>query len=396
VATTRFFDDDGMDFATRCVLSGVRHGMSEVGEVLAATATIRDGDPDSWLETYVALGTGLRATAEEAAAAGHRHSAWNAALRAANYLFAGLWWAPVTRRAGESAGLWQAHREAWDLAVRHWPSPAWPVRIPHGDQTLPGHWFHARPDVHDPPPAGDEPRPRPVLVLLQGLNTPASDAPMTGLDGALARGYHVLVVDGPGQGAALHRQGLTLVPDWAPVVASLLDWLATRPEADPDRIVLSGVEHGSYFALSALAARPDLAVAALVVDPGALDLGADARAAVAQAGEDPAAQALLSGTTTEPTGTATLEEALAVLDRCRIDPDALRAVRTPTLVLDAEDAASFAGQGATLLQSMPDVAVPVVFTCAEGAGAECGLGASQIHDARVFDLLDDLLRTPGP
>ena len=45
-----------MDFATRCVLSGVRHAMAEVGEVLAATESITDGDADSWLDTYVALG----------------------------------------------------------------------------------------------------------------------------------------------------------------------------------------------------------------------------------------------------------------------------------------------------------------------------------------------------
>lgn len=386
MATTRFFDDDGMDFATRCVLSGVRHGMAELGEVVVTNELITDGSPDSWLDAYVSLGRRLRTEADVAAAAGHRQSAWNAALRATNYLFAGLWWAPATASAEATPVLWDEHRAAWDVAVAHWPSPVWPMRIPYLQHTLPGHWFHAR-------SAAADDGPRPVLVLVQGLNTPVSDALMTGMDGALDRGYHVLLLDGPGQGAALRRQGLTVVPDWSGVLGGALEWLASRPEVDRARIVVSGVDHGAYFAASALAAEPDLPVAALVVDPGVVDLGADARAAVDDAAGDAQALALLAGTTTVPTGADSLEGALAVLDTCRLDPERLAAVRTPTFVVIAEDATSFAGQGATLLESLPGVARPIRLDRAEGAGSDCGIDASQVHDARVFDQLDDLLRT---
>jgi dienelactone hydrolase len=177
------------------------------------------------------------------------------------------------------------------------------------------------------------------------------------------------------------------VPDWAPVLDAATSWLTTRPEVDSDRLVLMGVNHGSYFAASALTAGRTLP-SAMVVDPGVVDLGAEARKAVEQADGDPTQLAQLRGTTTAPTGTDTLDAALEVLDRCTLDLAQLGRRRCPTLVVDAEDATSFAGQGATLLAALQDAHV-LRLTHAEGAGADCGLDASQIHDAQVFDWLDD-------
>ena len=141
----RFFDDPDMDFATRCVLSGVRHGMAEVGETLTTIADVVDGDAASWLDAFVALGRRLRGEADRAAARGHTFSAWNAALRSANYLYAGLWWAPATPAAPDEPALWEEHMGSWDLAVTHWPSPSsssdWPTTAP-------------------PSPAGGSPAPR--------------------------------------------------------------------------------------------------------------------------------------------------------------------------------------------------------------------------------------------
>jgi dienelactone hydrolase len=385
VSRPRFFDDPDMDFATRCVLSGVRHAMSEVGEVLAATEAITDGDPDSWLDTYVDLGRRCRRDADLAEDAGHRYSAWNAALRAANYLYAGLWWAPVTRRADDAEQLWNEHRDSWDLAVRLWPSQVWPVRIPHdGSATAPGLWFAS-------PAAADAAAP--TVILVQGLGTPTSDVVMTGLDGALARGHHVLVIDGPGQGTALHREHRTLQDGWDGLLSSAIDWLGTRPESDPSRVSLLGVGHGAWFATEV--ATIDHRVAALVVDPGVVDLGADAAAAVRDASDD-RARALLAGTTTTPTGTTDLDQAVRILARHRLEATQLARIECPTLVVRGESAGSFCGQSEQLLDALTCPHDEVVLTDAQGAGLDVGLDASQIHDAVVFDWLDATLSTVPP
>lgn len=381
----QFFEDPDMDFAARCVLSGVRHGMAEVGETLEALAHIPDGDADRWLETFVALGRRCRRTADDARAGGHRHSAWNAALRAANYTYAGAWWAPVTRWRDSAGELWSEHRDHWDLAVEHWPSPAMPVRVPHATGTLPAHWF-----TTPVPHAMAEDGRAPTVVLVQGLGTPISDVPMTGLDGALARGHHVVVVDGPGQGAALHREARTVSEGWHGVIESLLDWLATRPEVDHDRISLLGTGAGALFAAAAAAGDDQDRIAALVVDPGVLDLGADAAAAVADAATD-RARALLAATTTTPTGTTTLEAAVQALGAQRIDAEQLALITCPTLVLRGESAGSFCGQTEPFVAALGGPHELRVLRDAEGAGLDQGLDASQVHDAAVFDWLDATL-----
>ena len=235
----RFFDDPDMDFATRCVLSGVRHGMAEVGETLTTIAHVVDGDAASWLDAFVALGRRLRREADRAAARGHTFSAWNAALRSANYLYAGLWWAPATPAAPDEPALWEEHMGSWDLAVTHWPSPVELVGLAHDGTTLAGWWFTS-------PAATTEPAP--AVVLVQGLGTPISDICMTGLDGALARGHHVLVFDGPGQGRTLRERGRTLDDTWPTAIRTALEWTAGRAEVDASRVSLIGVGAGALFA----------------------------------------------------------------------------------------------------------------------------------------------------
>jgi hypothetical protein len=393
VPGVRFFEDEDMDFATRCVLSGVRHGMAEVGETLTTIARIDDGDPASWLDAFVALGRRLRLEADRASSAGHRYSAWNAALRAANYLYAGLWWAPATDRADEQDELWEEHRASWDLAVRHWPSPVRSVELPHRGARLPGWWFAS-------PCAG--PDPAPAVVLVQGLGTPISDVCMTGLDGALARGHHVLVFDGPGQGAALHRQGLHLDHGWPQLVADAIDLVAAADEVDELRVSLVGVGAGALFAAQAAslcgrrsdAARP----AALVLDPPVVDLGEDAAAAVAGA-TDERARRLLAATTTAPTGSTDLGAAVEVLRGHRIDRAEIGAIGCPTLSVTADAAFGFRGQGAALDAALRCEHRGLVLRADDGAGADNGIDASQVHDAAVYDWLDATLvtdRATGP
>jgi len=160
-----FFSDDGMDFAARCLLSGVRDGAAEVGELLTAFDAITDGDPDSWLDEFSRLGRRLAADGDDAANEGHRKTAWGCSLRAANALFGGAWWAPATAHADDVASLWAEHRAAWDAAVSRWPSPAESVKIPTPVGDLPGYRFAST-------AAAD----RGTVVMIQGLDTPLSDA----------------------------------------------------------------------------------------------------------------------------------------------------------------------------------------------------------------------------
>lgn len=66
------------------------------------------------------------------------------------------------------------------------------------------------------------------------------------------RGYCVLTYEGPGQGRALRKYGLTFTPEWEkPVAAVLNEFLRTH--ARPSKIGLIGMSMGGYLAPRAAA-----------------------------------------------------------------------------------------------------------------------------------------------
>jgi hypothetical protein len=225
---------------------------------------------------------------------------------------------------------------------------------------------------------------------------------MTGLDGALARGHHVLVFDGPGQGAALHRQRLHLDHSWPQLLADAIGLVASRDEVDGSRVSLIGVGAGALFAAQAAsqcsrgsgAARP----AALVLDPPVVDLGEDAAAEVANA-TDERSRRLLRASITAPTGSTDLDPAVEALRGQRIDAGEIGAIECPTLSITADEAFGFRGQDVALAASLRCEHRRIVLRGADGAGADSGIDASQVHDAAVYDWLDATLvtdRATGP
>lgn len=400
MADVTFLADGGMDFAVRCVLSGAPYATAEPGEVLAVVADVVDGDPSSWRDTWVARGRALAAAASSDAAAGRRHSAWGGALRAANYLFAGNYYAPACTDAAGARSVWAEHRAAWDLAVSCWPTPAAPAVIDTPAGALPGYWFAGA------APAGER---RPVVVLIGGIETPMSDAPMTGLTDALARGYRVLLLDGPGQGAALYEGGLALAPHWDDVWPAVLDGLAAQPGVDPGRVCLMGINHGGLWAAQGAAVGGDR-VAALVLDPAVTglvddvvaglpeDLGALWRpqpealdAAVTERAASDPDLAFWVAKTRDPFPGGDMGTALETLAAAALTEADLAAIACPTLVCVAEQASAFVGQADPVLAALGDRATRLDFTAAEGAGLDCEIGAPQVRNARVYDHLDALL-----
>ena len=130
VAAVRFSDDDGFDFAVRCLLNGVPYRMADPEETIATAAAVAPGDSDGWYRALTDLGARVEALADASDRAGHRVSAAQAYLRAANYRYAGFWYVLATARAGEWAEAWRAHRRCLDAALDRWPTPAERVTVP--------------------------------------------------------------------------------------------------------------------------------------------------------------------------------------------------------------------------------------------------------------------------
>jgi Alpha/beta hydrolase family len=118
--------------------------------------------------------------------------------------------------------------------------------------------------------AGDDRHRRPTIITVNGYDASISDMYLAMGHQAVARGYHVVLVDGPGQGKLLVRDGTTLIPAWERVVRTVVDAVLKRPDVDRKRLVLQGWSLGGHLCLRGATGEPR--VAAVVSDPPAWSL----------------------------------------------------------------------------------------------------------------------------
>lgn len=394
----RFSPEADRDEVVRSTLGRAVHGAADVGEVLAAVAGVPAKDHDAWFAAWRALGDRVAAEGDAAAAGGHRVSAAAAYLRASAYLAVAVNAVAALASDADLLPTFRAHRRAWDAWVDHADLDVVGVAVPYEGDTLPGYLFRA--------PGGGA---RPTVVAVNG-----SDGSLTSLwgecvAGALRRGYHALVFDGPGQQSVLFERGVPFRPDWEKVLTPVLDAVLARPEVDASRVAVYGVSQAGYWVARALAFehRP----VAAVVDPGVVDVAASWEREIPGSllrlldkGEDHAFDRdmelgmRLSRTTARtwrfrarPYGADGYAATLREVRRYDV-ADVADRISTPLLITDPEGEQFWPGQSQRLAALTPGVSTLVPFTAAEGADGHCQPLARALTEQRVFDWLDGYLR----
>jgi hypothetical protein len=251
-----------LDFDTLFAFGGTGYGSAEFGELVRAVDQVNRAGAtyETYYDTFRALAQRTAALADQGRAAGHRASVRSAYLRAASYYDLGLYFILGTTYRAREAGAYAAMQHCWHQASQLFDPPFEVVRIPYGGSWMPGYLL--RPDTR--------PVRRPTVILNNGED--AQNVRMWAFGGAAAleRGYNVLIFEGPGQGSMLFERQIPFRPDWENVITPVVDYLRSRPEVDPSRIVLSGSSLGGELALRAAAFEHRLA--ALVADPGFLSV----------------------------------------------------------------------------------------------------------------------------
>jgi pimeloyl-ACP methyl ester carboxylesterase len=202
--------------------------------------------------------------AEDSIAAGGVQSATEAFLRASEYHRQALFFLRGDLDDPRVKESYLDMRECFRRAIRGLPFRVEPVGIPYEGTTL--NAYLMTPD--------DDAAPRPTILFPAGYDSVAEEGYLYGAP-ALRRGYAVLAFEGPGQGGVLYEQKLFLRPDFEAVLTPVVDFAVTRPEIDASRLVLLGRSFAGY--LAPRAATAEHRIAALVCDPGQLDLGARVR-----------------------------------------------------------------------------------------------------------------------
>jgi len=374
------------------------YGGADIGECLAMLARVRGTDLRSWHDEWTLTARRNLAVAEDEEAAGHVESARLAYWRASSYFrtaAAMLLGVPLDQRAVEAN---QRQTDAFRRGAALLPLPPQQLEIPYGDTTLPGYLFRASADQQA----------RPTVILTGGYDSPAEELYFFNGAAALARGYHVIAFDGPGQGAALLQRGMVLRPDWEAVVSPVVDFAFDQPGVDVDRVALIGLSLGGY--LAPRAASGEHRLAACIADGGEYDLfdaalrrlPAPLASGLAEGRPSAVLRALLSQVAKRPTAGWSLRrgqlahgaaDPVIYLEMLRDYSMKGRAgkITCPTWVCHAETD-PLGAQAPSLYDALRCPKQLVTFTVAEGAGDHCEAGARMLYHARSFGWLDSVLR----
>ena len=367
----------------------VGDGGADLGEMLATAADIPDGDDVAWRTTWSMTAQRTARHGQASLDLGDVVSAREAFMRASNYFrLAEFFCGDDPGDDLDAMSLARCSRGYFERAAGMTDARFTTVRIPYEGGTMPGYLFLV----------DDSGKPRPTVVYTNGFGASCEEGYLVVGAAALRRGYNFLAYDGPGQGAMLREQNVTMRPDWENVLGPVVDFASRVPEVDADAIVHFGHGLGGYL-VARYAAHGGRA-AAIVCNDGMTTFYASSPPipepilSLVEDERDDEAVALLDVLTKESararrelrTGRWTFGGANSV-DYVRtsadytLTADDIRHITSPTLVLENTADASRAGQAASFARAMTAPVTYVVMRDADDA----------LHQ-KVFDFLATTLR----
>jgi len=396
-----YFDAPEFDSQLLRTLSYTYYQGADLGDCLATVKHIKERDFQSWHEKWFQTAERIYKGAEKALAEGHKISAKEAFLRASNYYrtsFFFLYDFPVDPLLYEA---YEKHCLAFSKAISLFSTHVEPIQIPYENTSLPGYFYQ----TDDPTST------KPVVIISNGYDGTHQEGYFIAGAAALARNYHVLCFDGPGQGEMLIKKNFYMRYDWEKVITPAVDYLLSRADVDPKRIALIGPSWGGY--LAPRAAAFEHRIAALVANPGQFDAMNSIRRAFPHIDElltnDPEhllgrylSQAMLN-----PLFAAKIRAKMWIhgvespVELFRIWQSytlssVVKQIKCPTLVMDAENEPLSTGQAKVLFEQLSCPKDYILFTAKEGAGEHCQAGALSYANERLFDWLDKVFLAFSP
>ena len=92
-------------------------------------------------------------------------------------------------------------------------------------------------------------RKAPVVIYVPGMDQTKEVFPKAYHNIAHSRGFHVLAMDGPGQGSSNLQKIRAVKDNYERAGAAVISYLLKRPEVDAKKIAIYGISMGSYWSL---------------------------------------------------------------------------------------------------------------------------------------------------
>jgi pimeloyl-ACP methyl ester carboxylesterase len=387
------FKDEAFKFETLRAAGFAGDAGADIGEVIATTSQIVEGDEQGWTDAWRATAEGTAERGETSLAVGDTTSAREAFLRASAYYRSAEFYCRKDPhhdpRVLELSRLSKKYLVKGSILLG---GPFSEVVIPFEDTDLPGYLYLV----------DNSGQPRPTVIYTNGFDSTSEEGYFVIGAAALRRGYNFLAYDGPGQGWMIREQNVAYRPDWENVLGPVVDFALTTPEIDDSKIVHFGYSLGGY--LVARYAAHDHRSAAIVCNDGMTTFYASyppipkATLDLIEQHRDDEALPLLEELASNDTnarwglqngvwvyGVDSPAEYVRKTADYTLSEEMIRSIRTPALILEGEEDKVFEGQAASLARQLQAPHEHVLMRSASGAGAHCHEGAMyQLHEA-VFN-----------
>jgi esterase FrsA len=196
---------------------------ADVGDALAG---IKTRDADEWAANWSMVADRYVAKAEAATSADDKRANY---LRAWRLYYFAQW--PVASSPGKKAA-YQKALDAFVKSAQSFDPPLEVVRIPFEGKEIVGY-------LRLPPVTA---APAPLILAVSGLDS-RKETMADSYNALIEHGIGFFAVDGPGTG----QSPVKVSPTADRVLSRVIDYLGTRQEIDPKRIVMHGVSFGGYW-----------------------------------------------------------------------------------------------------------------------------------------------------
>lgn len=262
------FNNSAFDGQISFCLGGASSHTSEVGEVMRMVQQVnkQTGNPsdadtttsdfDTLIGAFVDMGDRMERLAKKAGKS-DPVSYRQRMMRASSYAAQALFFVLGGTEPDDEEDYFRICQRRWIAAARMFDRPVQQFRVssPYGE--IPCYFF--------PSPHGSGPRP--TLIVSSGSDGQLVECMGFGVTDGLARGYNVVLFEGPGQMSLLFEKQITFTPDWNKVIQPIVERLRRRN--DVGSIGLVGV---SFAGMLCARAAADVELDATVLMPAAWNL----------------------------------------------------------------------------------------------------------------------------
>ena len=373
-----YFKNYELDYFLQYALACQTYQGSAYGECFSAASQVHEEDLESWVKAWTTIAQKVEADGRKAEAAGHRVSAREAYLRAATYYAVAM--VCVSPRDSRFREIYGTFRTAFRRSVAFHKIPLEIVTIPFEGKSLSGYFWRATKSAEK----------RPTIIML-GDRFAEEMYFWGGAPAAIRRGYHVLLIDQPGQGIT-PDDGLYTTASAEVPVGAMVDYLSSRNDVDPAHIALYGVAAAGYMATRAVAfeKRISACIADAPLDNMESLMMAESPSSSSLPQSELALRSILFDFASWQVGKAQLPELFNVFKSMKVD-DVSRITCPMLCLVSTGEVAERIRQTQKIYGLLPNPKSALhIFTEEEGADAHNQANNLSLLHGVVFDWLDEI------